>query len=92
MMMGNTTEAVRFNVDTQAVKGVFSDLESNIPQVTYDKDSRRLSIQNSHPLLETHDIIAIELILTYWPDKHNDLNRAELIVREDKMYPARELQ
>ena len=65
MMMGNTTEAVRFNVDTQAVKGVFSDLESNIPQVTYDKDSRRLSIQNSHPLLETHDIIAIELILTY---------------------------
>ncbi|WP_318531824.1 T6SS effector BTH_I2691 family protein [Pseudomonas huaxiensis] len=59
--------------------------DTTAPVVTYDAESKTLEIMGSIVFWGVLDFHALELEVSYWPDKSDESGMARLIVREDKI-------
>ena len=61
------------------------DPETTAPIIHHDVESRTLEIRGSIAYQGALDFHALELEVTYWPDKSDESGLARLIVKEDKI-------
>ena len=69
----------------------FSASKKSVPTVEHDLDSNSLTITGSIPLHMFHSINAMEVEVSYWPDRSDEFGYARLLTKEDKMDGKRKI-
>ncbi|NBA98547.1 hypothetical protein [Pseudomonas sp. R5(2019)] len=64
------------------------DHDSTLPQLELDEESKTLLIRGSIELDTFYDINAVQLTVSFWPDRSDETGHARLIVKEDKVDAA----
>ncbi|NNJ14526.1 hypothetical protein CSV86_004310 [Pseudomonas putida CSV86] len=58
---------------------------TTVPVIQHDAESKTLEIRGSIEFLRPLDFHALELEVSYWPDKSDESGVARLVVKEDKI-------
>ncbi|MGN8249941.1 T6SS effector BTH_I2691 family protein [Pseudomonas sp. SMV7] len=69
----------------QKPQDLFYDLSDVKTHTEFNDITKNLSLQASIPLTDHHNIQAIELNVTYWPDRQDSSGFAQLIVKENNI-------
>jgi hypothetical protein len=55
------------------------------PLIKLDEVTGTLSIQGTLPLSDYHTLQAVELTLSYWPDRHDQSACAQIVLKENNI-------
>ena len=92
VLSGNTEKAAVSVAPAIQKHSLFSIPLRSEPLINFNEKNNTLSIQDSIPLSDFHDIQATELLVTYWPDYHDQSGYAKAISREDKIKSPEQLR
>ncbi|MBF8739625.1 hypothetical protein IRZ58_01015, partial [Pseudomonas guariconensis] len=84
-LSGDSTNPERTTLADASNGKILIDTTQTQAIVHHDKKNQILLLQGALPLNDNHGINAIELLLTYWPNEHDEASSAQLLVREDKI-------
>lgn len=84
-LYGNSLSPEKIEYAPKETVDVFADAESVSDCIYYQTTNKTLHINCQIPLLENHSANAIELTLTYWPNKNEQSFNAKVIMRENRL-------
>ncbi|MDM3886750.1 T6SS effector BTH_I2691 family protein, partial [Pseudomonas sp. BCRC 81390] len=90
-LYGNSSWPEKIEYTPEETINVFADTESVSDCIHYQTTNNTLHINCLIPLLENHSANAIELTLTYWPNKNEQSFNATVTMRENRLSSFRSL-
>ncbi|MFV7433987.1 MULTISPECIES: T6SS effector BTH_I2691 family protein [Pseudomonas] len=90
-LSGNSSHPKVVEYVPEETKKIFASPESVSERIIFKTTDKTLHISTSIPLLENHCTKAIELTLTYWPNKHDMSGYAKVTMRENNLSSLRSL-
>ncbi|MGY4526561.1 T6SS effector BTH_I2691 family protein [Pseudomonas sp. TE21394] len=90
-LIGNDSNPKTIEYRPEETERTFANPASAADCIIKKIQNENLYITGSIPLLENHSAIAIELTLTYWPDKHDRSGYAKVIAKENNLTSVRSL-
>ncbi|MBF8700912.1 T6SS effector BTH_I2691 family protein [Pseudomonas putida] len=90
-LSGNNSHPTVVEYVPEEAQKIFASPESVSDRIVLKTTDKTLHISTSIPLLENHCTKAIELTLTYWPNKHDISGYAKVTMRENNLSSLRSL-
>ncbi|MEE1904558.1 hypothetical protein V0R39_25955, partial [Pseudomonas inefficax] len=90
-LSGNSSHPKVVEYVPEETQKIFASPESVSERIIFKTTDKTLHISTSIPLLENHCTKAIELTLTYWPNKHDMSGYAKVTMRENNLSSLRSL-
>ncbi|WP_230386625.1 hypothetical protein, partial [Pseudomonas pudica] len=90
-LSGNNSHPTVVEYVPEEAQKIFASPESVSDRIVLKTTDKTLHISTSIPLLVNHCTKAIELTLTYWPNKHDMSGYAKVTMRENNLSSLRSL-